>query len=46
MEKKAIPGFPIAAAVYALPLAKVIWIGLFYTIGVVYFVVMLSNLKI
>ncbi|MEM0311528.1 MAG: metalloprotease family protein [Ignisphaera sp.] len=34
VEKKAILGFPIAAIVYVLSLAKIIWIDLFYAIGV------------
>jgi len=35
-EKKALLGFPIAAIVYGLSLAKVIWMDLFYALGVMF----------
>ncbi|MEM4868717.1 MAG: metalloprotease family protein [Ignisphaera sp.] len=37
-EKKAVLGFPIAAIVYLLSLAKMIWIDLFYALGVMWVV--------
>jgi len=33
-EKKALLGFPIAAIIYGLSLAKVIWMDLFYALGI------------
>jgi len=35
-EKKALLGFPIAAIVYGLSLAKVIWMDLIYALGVMF----------
>lgn len=35
-EKEALLGFPIAAIIYGLSLAKVIWMDLFYALGIMF----------